>query len=209
MFTGIVEEVGRVTAAKSEKLTIAAGEVLHGLNLGGSVAVNGVCLTVTSMQANSFTVDVMSETLKRSNLGLLKVGDRVNLERPLVLGGPLGGHLVQGHIDATGRVASMRWDGEAMMVRFEAPPEVMRYVVEKGFVAVDGVSLTVVTRNASAFQVSVVEYTRQNTIIGDWQIGDLVNLEVDIIAKYVEQVSQARSAGITVDFLREHGFSVS
>ena len=209
MFTGIVEEVGRIASAKSDKLIMAAGDVLHGLNLGGSIAVNGVCLTVTSLQASSFTVDVMSETLKRSNLGVLKVGDRVNLERPLVLGGPLGGHLVQGHIDATGRVASMRWDGEAMMVRFEAPPEVMRYVVEKGFVAVDGVSLTVVTRNASTFQVSVVEYTRQNTIIGDWQIGDLVNLEVDIIAKYVEQVSQARRAGITVDFLREHGFSVS
>ncbi len=209
MLTVIVEEVGRVTSAKSNQLTIAAVEVLHGLKPGGSIAVNGVCLTVTSLPASSFTVDVMSETLKRSNLGLLKVGDRVNLERPLVLGGPLGGHLVQGHIDATGRVVSMRWDGEAMMVRFEAPPEVMRYVVEKGFVAVDGVSLTVVTRNASTFQVSVVEYTRQNTIIGDWQIGDLVNLEVDIIAKYVEQVSQARRGGITVDFLREHGFSVS
>ena len=209
MFTGIIEEVGKVSSVRSGNLVINAGRVLQGLEVGESIAVNGVCLTVTSFNANAFSVDIMLETLKRSNLGLLSAGDGVNLERPLALGGRLGGHLVQGHIDATGRVASMRWDGEAMMVRFEAPPEVMRYVVEKGFVAVDGVSLTVVTRNASTFQVSVVEYTRQNTIIGDWQIGDLVNLEVDIIAKYVEQVSQARRAGITVDFLREHGFSVS
>jgi len=209
MFTGIIEEVGRITSAQSGKVIIAASEVLQGLELGGSINVNGVCLTITSFNTNSFSIDIMPETLKRSNLGLLSAGDRVNLERPLALGGRLGGHLVQGHIDATGRVASIRWEGEATLIRFEAPPEVMCYVVEKGFIAVDGVSLTVVTKDTSSFQVSVVDYTRQHTTLGDKQVGDSVNLEADIIAKYVEQLSQARSTAITVDFLQEHGFLVS
>jgi riboflavin synthase len=209
MFTGIIEEVGRVSSVRSGNLVITANKVLQGLELGGSIAVNGVCLTITSFATNSFSVDIMSETLKRSNLGLLSAGDRVNLERPLALGGPLGGHLVQGHIDATGRVASIRWDGEAMIIRFEAPPEVMRYVVEKGFIAVDGVSLTVVAKDTTSFQVSIVDYTRHNTTLGNWRVGDSVNLEVDIIAKYVEQLSQARRTGITADFLQEHGFLVS
>ncbi len=209
MFTGIVEEVGRVTLARPGNFVIATGDVLQGMELGGSINVNGVCLTITSFDTNSFSVDIMSETLRRTNLGLLSAGDRVNLERPLAVGGRLGGHLVQGHVDATGRVASVRWDGEAMLIRFEAPPEVMRYVVEKGFIAVDGVSLTVVTKSTGSFQVSVVDYTRQHTTLGDRRVGDSVNLEVDIIAKYVERLSQARSTGITVDFLQEHGFLVS
>ncbi len=209
MFTGIVEEIGRVTSAQSGNLVIAASDILQGMELGGSIAVNGVCLTITNFNNNSFSVDIMSETLKRSNLGLLSAGDRINLERPLALGGRLGGHLVQGHIDATGRMASVRWDGEAMLIRFEAPPEVMRYVVEKGFIAVDGVSLTVVTKDTSSFQVSIVDYTRKHTTLGGRQVGDSVNLEVDIIAKYVEQLSQARSTGITADFLQEHGFLVN
>ena len=209
MFTGIVEEVGKVSSVRPGNLVIAASDVLQGMELGGSINVNGVCLTITGFNTSSFSVDIMSETLKRSNLGLLSAGDRVNLERPLALGGRLGGHLVQGHIDAAGRVAAVRWDGEAMLVRFEAPPEVMGYVVEKGFMAVDGVSLTVVTKDTNSFQVSVVDYTRRHTTLGDRQVGDSVNLEVDIIAKYVEQLSQARSTGITVDFLQEHGFLVS
>ena len=209
MFTGIIEEMGRLTSAQSGKVTIAAGDVLRGLELGGSIAVNGVCLTITGFDTNSFSVDLMAETLKRSNLGLLRARDKVNLERPLALGGRLGGHLVQGHIDATGRVPSLRWNDGAMLIRFEAPPEVTRYVVEKGFIAVDGVSLTVVTKDTSSFQVSFVDYTRKHTTLGDSQVGDSVNLEVDIIAKYVEQLSQARGPGITVDFLQEHGFLVS
>jgi len=209
MFTGIVEEIGRVISAQSGKLVVAAGDVLQGMELGGSINVNGACLTVTSLHANSFSVDIMPETLKRSNLGLLSAGDKVNLERPLALGGRLGGHLVQGHIDATGRVVSVWWDGEAMVIRFEAPPEVMRYVVEKGFIAVGGVSLTVVAKGTGSFEVSLVDYTRKHTNLGDRRVGDLVNLEVDVIAKYVEQLSQARSPGITVDFLQEHGFLVS
>ena len=206
MFTGIIEEVGRVTSAQSGKLTIAAGDVLPGLELGGSIAVNGVCLTITNFNTSSFSVDIMPESLERTSLGLLRAGDRVNLERPLALGGQLGGHLVQGHVDDTGRVASIKWNGRAIIIRFEAPPEVMRYVVEKGFIAVDGVSLTVVTRDTSSFQVSIVDYTQEHTTLGSRQVGDLVNLEVDVIAKYVEQLSQAGNTGITVDFLQEHGF---
>ncbi|MFB0559316.1 MAG: riboflavin synthase [Dehalococcoidales bacterium] len=208
MFTGIIQEVGRVTSVQSGKVAIAAGDVLRGLELGGSIAVNGACLTITSFNTNSFSVDVMPETLERTNLSLLRAGDRVNLERPLALGGELGGHLVQGHVDDTGRVASIKRSGGATIIRFEAAPEVMRYVVEKGFIAVDGVSLTVAAKDTSSFQVSVVDYTQEHTTLGDRQVGDLVNLEVDVIAKYVEQLGQAGNTGITVDFLQEHGFLV-
>ncbi len=208
MFTGIVEEIGRVTSVQSGKLVISASAVLRGVELGGSIAVNGVCLTITSFSASSFSVDIMLETLRQTNLGLLGVGDEVNLERPLTLEKPLGGHLVQGHVDDTGRVASIIWEGEAMLLRFEAPHELMGYVMEKGFIAVDGVSLTVVTKDASSFQVSVVDFTRKHTTLGSRRMGDLVNLEVDIIAKYVEQLSQPRRSGITASFLQEHGFLV-
>ena len=208
MFTGIIEEVGRVTLSQSGRLTIAASDALREIELGGSIAVNGVCLTITNLNTNSFSVGIMPETLERTNLGLLIAGDRVNLERPLTLGGRLGGHLVQGHADDTGRVASVIRDVEAMLIRFEAPPEVMRYVVEKGFIAVDGVSLTIVTKDTSSFRVSIVDYTQKHTTLGNRQVGDPVNLEVDIIAKYVEQLGQAHSTGITADFLQEHGFLV-
>ena len=209
MFTGIIEGIGRITAATRRNLVIAASDALQGMELGGSIAVNGVCLTITNFNADSFSVDMMPETLMRTNLGLLRVGDRVNLERPLAVGGRLGGHLVQGHVDDTGRVASVTWDGATMLIRFEASPEVMRYIVDKGFIAVDGVSLTVVTKNTGSFQVSVVDYTQKHTTLGSRQVGDLVNLEVDIITKYVEQLSQSPSTGITVDFLQEHGFLVN
>ena len=209
MFTGIVEEVCRVISAQSGKATIAAGDILQGLELGSSIAINGVCLTITNFDTNSFSVDIMPETLERTNLGLLMAGDRVHLERPLAMGGQLGGHLVQGHVDDTGRVASIEWCGVAKIIRFEAPPEVMRYVVKKGFIAVDGVSLTVVAKDAVSFQVSVVDYTQKQTNLGNMQVGDLVNLEVDVIAKYVEQLSQVHNKGVTVDFLEEHGFLAS
>jgi len=210
MFTGIVEEIGEVCAKKPAGLVVAAGDVLGDMKLGDSVAVNGVCLTVTGFDAGSFSVDVMLETLERTNLGLLGVGDRVNLERPLAMGGRLGGHLVQGHIDGTGRIASVRREGDSLLMRFEASSQVMRYVVDKGFIAVDGVSLTVVSRDASSFLVSVVGYTRSHTILGNRRVSELVNLEVDIIAKYVEQLSEAvQHSNVTAGFLQEHGFSVS
>ena len=209
MFTGIIEEVGKVTSVQSGKLAITASDVLQGMEPGGSIAVNGICLTVTSFNTNSFSVDIMPETLKRTNLGLLIVGDKVNLERPLTLRKPLGGHLVQGHVDDTGKVASILGNGEAMMIKFEAPPEVMCYIVKKGFIAVDGISLTIVDFDANSFQVSVVDFTRQNTTLGSRRIGDLANLEVDLIAKSVERLTQAHRPGITVDFLQEHGFLAS
>jgi len=206
VFTGIVEEVGKVASASSKTLVIAAGSILSRVKLGGSIAVNGVCLTITSFDTNSFSVDIMPETIERANLGLLSAGGRVNLELPLTLDGQLGGHLVQGHIDATGRVTSVTWNGDTTIIEFEAPTEIMHYIVEKGFIAVDGVSLTVIAKNTSSFQVSVVDYTRRHTILGDKQVGDLVNLEVDIIAKHVEQLSQPISTGITTELLQEHGF---
>jgi riboflavin synthase len=205
MFTGIIEEVGRVKSARGGELTIAASEVMAGMELGASMAANGVCLTVAHFDRSSFSVKVMPETLRRTNLGRLKAGDGVNLERALPLGGRLGGHLVQGHVDATGRIAYIRGEGEAIIINFDAPPEVMEYLVEKGFIAVDGVSLTVVSKDSASFGVSVVEHTRQNTNLGSRRVGDEVNLEVDIIAKYVKQFSQPEK-GITIDFLEEQGF---
>ena len=208
MFTGIVEEIGKVTSAQPGNLVITASQVLPGMELGGSIAVNGVCLTVTGFNSRSFVVDIMPETLRRTNLGLLGAGDEVHLERPLTPEKQLGGHFVQGHIDDTGRVTSVTWDGEAMLIRIEAPAEAMRYIVNQGFIAVDGVSLTIVDCDASSFLVSIVDYTRKHTTLGSKQVGDLVNLEVDIIAKYVERLSQAHRPGITIDFLQEHGFLV-
>lgn len=208
MFTGIIEEVGKVISASPGRLSVAARAVLEGTRQGDSVAVNGVCLTATHIGDSSLSFDVMEETLRRSNLGVLRAGDKVNLERPMALGGRLGGHLVQGHIDGTGRVISTIPEGTAMLVRFEAPPEVMRYIVEKGFIGVDGVSLTVVSCDSRSFVVSLVEYTRSHTNLGARRTGDLVNLEVDIIAKYVEQFSRAQP-GLSLDFLKEHGFTVS
>jgi len=208
VFTGIIEEVGKVISARPGNMTVAAGKVLEDMEEGASIAVNGVCLTVTGFDNKSFSVEVMPETLSRTNLGLLKDGDGVNLERPLTLGGRLGGHLVQGHIDTTGRVISITPRGESIITAFEAPPRLMSYIVEKGFIAVDGASLTIVSRNSSSFQVSLVGYTRQNTMLGSRRVGDTVNLEADIIAKYVEQFSRNGGSGITVDFLQEHGFLV-
>jgi riboflavin synthase len=206
LFTGIIEEIGKVVSAGGGELTIAASEVTAGMEAGASIAVNGVCLTVTNFDQNSFSVKVMPETLRRTNLGQLLAVDMVNLERALPLGGRLGGHLVEGHVDNVGRVVSITREGEARLINFYAPPEVMDYLVEKGFIAVDGVSLTVVNKNSGSFGVSVVDYTLKNTTLGHRRVGDTVNLEVDIIAKYVKQFSQAEKQGITIDFLEEHGF---
>ncbi len=209
MFTGIIEEIGSIISAQTNNLVISASDVLRGIEVGGSIAVNGACLTITDFSSNSFSVDLMPETLKQTSLGLLAAGSEVNLERPLTLGKPLGGHLVQGHIDGSGRVTSITWGGEAMIIRFETPPEVMRYLVKKGFIAVDGVSLTVLSRDTNSFQVSIVDFTQRHTTLGGRQVGDIVNLEVDIIAKYVEQFNQPHRTGITVDLLQEHGFLVA
>ncbi|MFC1871458.1 riboflavin synthase [Chloroflexota bacterium] len=205
MFTGIVKESGKIAAAAPGKLTITACRVLPGMEPGDSIAVNGVCLTVTDLGSDSFSVEVIPETLGRTNLVRLKPGDSVNLEPPLTLRTKLSGHLVQGHVDAMVKVVSVVRGGE-MTIKMEASPELLRYIVEKGFVAVDGVSLTVVNREATSFQVAVIGYTRRETTLGSRRVGDLVNLEVDIIAKYVAQFNQTWKTGITVDVLEKHGF---
>jgi riboflavin synthase len=209
VFTGIVQELGTIVSVTGEKIIARAGRSLKDIQIGGSIAVNGVCLTVTAFNDKSFSADVMPETLKKTNLGLLKPGNRVNLERPLAYHGEIGGHLVQGHIDDTGRVAHIAREGEAVLMTFEAKPEVMRYIVPKGFIAVDGISLTVTAKDAIGFGVSIVGYTLKSTNLADKKPGDLVNLEVDIIGKYVVELYGPRSAGITTDFLREHGFAVN
>lgn len=188
MFSGIVEEVGSVREAGGDSLAIAAGLVLDQTALGDSIAVNGACLTVARLGDGWFGTDVMPETLRRTNLGRLRLGDAVNLERSLSLASRLGGHMVQGHVDGTGTVRALVAEGDALLVTIDAPPTVMRYVVEKGYIAVDGASLTVVGHSPTAFRVSLVRYTLDHTIFGRWKAGQAVNLEVDILAKYVERL---------------------
>lgn len=187
MFAGIVEEVGRVLEAKPDRLVIQADTVLEDAKVGDSLNINGACLTAVVIEDNRFAVDVTPETLRRTNLGLLKPGDAVDLERALSVADRIGGHIVQGHVEATGEVLSVDPDGDSLVMRFQAPPQVMRYVVSKGFIAVDGISLTVVDCDSSSFSVSVIPYTRDHTVLGGRQAGDQVNLETDIVARYVEQ----------------------
>ena len=208
VFTGIIQEIGTVVFLQEGKLVLSGGTVLEGLELGASVAVNGVCLTVTALDSNSFKVDVVPETLQRSNLGELRSGDRVNLERALKLNGELGGHLVQGHIDDTGRISAKTQDREAIRMRFTAPQDTMRFIVKKGFIAVDGTSLTVTDKDTTSFGVSVIPMTQSLTILTEKKAGYTVNLETDIIGKYVAELMQPQSNGVTADFLREHGFPV-
>ena len=208
MFTGIVEEVGSIVSIGASSLTVAAEKVVRGVQLGGSIAVNGACLTVISFDGRSFSVNVMPETFTKTNIGSLKAGDKVNLERPMVLGGELGGHLVQGHVDGTGKVVSVVRDGVAVRLKFEAAADLLRFIVLKGFVAVDGVSLTVTEKDSRSFGVSVVDFTRQNTILSSKKTGDAVNLEADIIGKYVAEFLKPADKGITAEYLREHGFPV-
>ena len=206
MFTGLIEEVGVIKSAQPSQLVISARKALEGTKLGDSIAVNGACLTVIALGRGTFTVEVMPETLRRTNLGSLHPGDTVNLERALAVGDRLGGHFVQGHVDGTGRILSLTPQGEAVLMKVSAPSEIMHYLVEKGFVAMDGISLTVVERGAASFSVSLITYTRQNTTLGARRLGDLLNLEVDIIAKYVEHLVSGGKSEITPEFLAEHGF---
>jgi riboflavin synthase len=187
---------------------VSGGKVMDGLQVGASICVNGVCLTATGLdeKAKSFAADIMPETMQRTNLGLLKNLDRVNLERSLKYGGEVGGHLVQGHVDATGNIESITPDDDALRMRLVAPEAVMRYIVEKGFIAVDGISLTVVDKTSTSFSVSVVSFTRANTTLNNKKPGDVVNLEADIIAKYVENYSKTPRSSLTMEMLRENGF---
>ena len=198
MFTGIVEERGRISAVEplgdSVRVVIAAAEVLEGTRLGDSIAVNGVCLTVVDCDAHSFSADVMQETLDRSSLGAASSGVNVNLERAARLDSRIGGHLVQGHVDGTGSVLAIEPSDHWTVMRFSLPQEIARYVVEKGSITVDGVSLTVVDAQRDWFSVSLIPTTLQVTTLGDRKVGDRVNLEVDAIAKYVERLMEWRDA---------------
>ncbi len=189
MFTGIVEEVGEIGDAQGGSLTVKASAVLQGVRLGDSIAVNGVCLTVVQFDTASFSVNVVAETLRRTNLERARAGDQVNLERAMPADGRFGGHMVQGHIEGTAEVVALVPDGpEDLMVRYRAPRELARYIVRKGFIAVDGASLTVVDCNDGEFSVALVPYTRQQTNLAAHQPGHLVNIETDVLARYVERL---------------------
>lgn len=188
MFTGIVEETGSVIDRQEHALTIRAATVMPGMKLGDSIAVNGTCLTVVHFDAGQFQVDLAPETLRRTALGQLETGSAVNLERPLAVSDRLGGHIVQGHIDAAGRITSIRPEGDCFIFRIRAPKRLMPYIVEKGFIAVDGISLTIVGKRDTSFTLSVIPYTLQNTNLREKSANQRVNLEVDILAKYVESL---------------------
>lgn len=192
MFTGIVEEVGVVNKIDPQNplqgLVIGARTVLDGAREGDSIAVNGACLTVTRVYPDSFAVGVMPETIRRTNLGELQAGDRVNLERALLPDTRMGGHFVQGHIDGVGTVSSLTPDGTALSLKIEATPEMLRYVVEKGFIAVDGASLTVTSVDERSFGIALIPYTQQHIALELMQVGHRTNLEVDILAKYLEKL---------------------
>ena len=196
MFTGIVEEVGSVRSAGDGRLVIGASEVLSDVKVGDSISVNGACLTVTTHDDSSFSVDVVPETLRRTNLGELEAGSAVNLERSMPAYGRFGGHMVQGHVDGTATISSIRGEGDALMVVFDAPISLMRYVVEKGFIAVDGASLTIVNCDNFSFSVTIIPHTRENTVFKHKKVGDSVNLEVDIMAKYIERLAMAGRAPV-------------
>jgi len=216
VFTGIVEELGTLLGirhgADSARLIIGAEKVLEDVQVGDSIAVNGVCLTVVQFNSREFTADVMPETLAKTNLGALKPGDRVNLERALQLGDRLGGHLVSGHIDGVGIITRIQRRDIASLVTIRAPEEVMRYIIKKGSVAIDGVSLTVVDFQPESFEVSLIPHTAHATTLGHKKVGDAVNLEADVIGKYIEKLivsrgGNAKESKISLSFLAEHGFA--
>ena len=212
MFTGIIEETGSVArvlqGGTSGEIKINASCVLEGTKLGDSIAVNGVCLTVTGLYDDGFTADVMPETLRRSNLGMLRSGDKVNLERAMAADGRFGGHIVSGHIDGTGDIVSLRNEGNAVWVRIRTKEEILGLIVEKGSITIDGISLTVATLANDYFEVSIIPHTGAQTTLLKKKPGDKVNLENDIIGKYVQRLlgKSAGNGGITADFLAEHGF---
>lgn len=216
MFTGIVEEVGAIKNIKrgqhSAVLTIQAKTVLEGTRIGDSIAVNGICLTVTRLFPDGFSADVMHETLNRSSLAGLTAGSVVNLERAMAANGRFGGHIVAGHVDGVGHISDIRRDDTAVWYTVHAGPEILRYVVEKGSITIDGISLTVATLDSDSFQVSIIPHTGSETILLGKKAGDVVNLENDIIGKYVQRLltnpapEEAPESKVTWEFLAENGF---
>ena len=216
MFTGIVEEVGEITGlrqtATSTVLSVHAKTVLEGTKLGDSIAVNGVCLTVVRLTGDGFDGDVMPETMRRTNLGALRPKSRVNLERAMAADGRFGGHIVAGHVDGTGTITDLSPEGNAVWVTVAAGAELLRYVVEKGSITIDGISLTVAYVDDSCFKVSIIPHTGQETTLLTRKPGYVVNLECDIVGKYIEKLMKPApeedkpAGGLTVDFLAGHGF---
>lgn len=218
MFTGIIEETGTVKQIIGHQtsgfIEIKANKVLTGTNIGDSIAVNGVCLTVTRIQNNSFVADVMAETLRKTNLGNLPIGASVNLERAMAANGRFGGHIVSGHIDGTGEIVSLQPEGNAVWVTISAPASILHLIVNKGSIAIDGISLTIAYVDDSVFKVSIIPHTGAETTLLQHKPGDVVNLENDIIGKYVEKLLQPyqdeaaepKQETITMDFLKSHGF---
>ena len=230
MFTGIIEETGKIQslslAGTSGVLRVRAKKVLEGTRIGDSIAVNGVCLTVTSLSPDAFTADVMAETVRRTGLGSLKPGDRVNLERAMAADGRFGGHIVAGHIDGTGRIESLIREENAVWVTVSAPRQILRYIVEKGSIAIDGISLTVAYVDEQVFKVSVIPHTGEETTLLSKNPGDIVNLENDIVGKYIEKLmgyglpgqahgqqdrprgnpDENTGSGLTLEYLEQMGF---
>jgi len=215
MFTGIIEEVGNVKSVQisgsTAAIEIEAARVLESLQPGDSMAVNGTCLTVRSKRPQFFLAELSHETLARTNLRQLQPGNRVNLERALLPTTRLGGHFVQGHVDGVGKVLTIESENEFAFYRFSLPSPMKPYVVEKGSIAVDGISLTVSKLDSDSFQVAIIPHTLENTNLGERQTGDLVNIECDLLAKYVESLlnhgaSSNRTSGLTVEYLKEQGY---
>ena len=219
MFTGIVEEIGTILSVKkgvkSSALTISGDLIFEDMHIGDSIAVNGVCLTVTNKTKESFTADVMAETLRRSSLGRLKAGSKVNLERAMAANGRFGGHIVSGHIDGTGEIESFVREDNAVWVTVKTPVKLLKYIIEKGSIAIDGVSLTVAYVDNRCFKVSLIPHTAANTILLSKKAGDIVNLENDIVGKYIEKLmhfdeqveEDTKTTGISMDFLAKNGFA--
>ena len=217
MFTGLIAELGTVERLAEDsttcRLTVRAPMILPGVKIGDSIAVNGVCLTVVHLQGNRFTADVMPETVRRTTLHQLQPGDKVNLEKALRPTDGLDGHIVQGHVEGVGKIQQITPEGNALVYRIEAPRELLRYIVEKGSIAVDGISLTVTEADSSGFSVSLVPHTMKVTTLGYKHAGDAVNLETDILARYVEKMLGLNKTGdakpdteLTEEFLLRHGF---
>lgn len=214
MFTGIVEEIGKVLTIKkgsvSSRITFSALKVLENTKPGDSIAVNGVCLTATDISKGTFTADVMAETMRRSSLGTLSTGDSVNLERAMLCGGRFGGHIVSGHIDGTGTVTEFKREENAVWVTVKAENDLMKYIIEKGSVALDGISLTVAVVGNDFFKVSIIPHTASETTLLSKNAGDIINIECDIIGKYVEKLMSyqpvQKESRITAGFLAKNGF---
>ena len=206
MFTGIIEELGTIDSFGKGTIKINCKKILEDAKIGDSISVNGICLTITTFNADSFNADVMPETVRRTSLENLRKGDCVNLERALKLSDRLGGHIVSGHIDGTGTIKSMRTEGNAIIVTIQADKNLLKYIVSKGSVALDGMSLTVVDIKSDSFSVSLIPHTRDVTNFQYKKVGSLLNIETDIIAKYVESFISLKPSKITKEFLLQNGF---